>query len=48
MPRKLVRCVAKLKRRGYPASRAWPICIKSTGLKPHKKKRKLVSVKRKK
>lgn len=48
MPKKLVRCVAKLKRKGYPESRAWPICIASTGLKPHKKKRKLKRIKRKK
>lgn len=37
MPAKLKSCVEKVKAKGTPASSAWPICVKSTGLKPHKK-----------
>lgn len=39
MPRKLRRCVAKVKAKGTPASSAWPICVKATGQKPHRKKK---------
>lgn len=38
MPAKLVRCVDKVMAKGMPKSSAWPICVKSTGLSPHKKK----------
>lgn len=32
-------CIRKVKRKGGPSAKyAWPICIKSTGQKPHKKK----------
>lgn len=37
MPKKLTRCVQHLKDKGYPEDSAWPICVESTGLKPHKK-----------
>jgi len=38
MPKKLVDCVSAVKARGGPnAKYAWPLCVKSTGLKPHKK-----------
>jgi len=37
MPKRLVDCVEDVKRQGKPTSSAWPICIASTGLKPHKK-----------
>ena len=41
MPAKLLRCVKKVKAKGGKSAKyAWPICIKSTGQKPHKKKRK--------
>jgi len=41
MPRKLLRCIKKVKAKGGPSAKyAWPICIKSTGLKPHKRKKK--------
>jgi hypothetical protein len=41
MPKKLLSCVKKIKAKGEPSSKyAWPICVKSTGLNPHKKKRK--------
>ena len=35
MPEKLERCVADLKAQGKPEDSAWPICIDSTGEKPH-------------
>lgn len=35
MPEKLERCVADLKAQGKSDDSAWPICIDSTGLKPH-------------
>lgn len=38
MPKKLDRCVSKLKKKGI--KNPWGICVKSTGLKPHKKKGK--------
>lgn len=39
-PEKLVSCVNKVKAKGGPSAKyAWPICIKSTKLKPHKKKK---------
>ena len=40
MPRKLTNCVKKVRRSGKSKSSAWAICIKSTGLKPHKKGKK--------
>jgi hypothetical protein len=41
MPRKLLSCVKKVKARGGPSAKyAWPICVKSTGLKPHKRRSK--------
>lgn len=40
MPKKLKRCVEALKRDGISEDSAWPICIKKTGQKPHKKKNK--------
>jgi hypothetical protein len=39
MPKKLVDCVNRLKAQGKDESSAWRICISSTGLKPHKKKK---------
>ena len=43
MPKKLINCVEAVKGRGGPSSKyAWPICIKSTRLKPHKKKSKSI------
>ena len=35
MPEKLIRCVKKVSKTN--PKYAWPICIKSTGLKPHRK-----------
>lgn len=40
MPKKLVSCVRKVVASGKPKSSAWPICVKSTGLKPHRKGRR--------
>ena len=39
MPKKLVDCVNKVKRKNPKKgeSFAWAVCVKSTGLKPHKK-----------
>lgn len=37
MPKRLDRCVKKVKKKGI--KNPWGICIKSTGLKPHKKKK---------
>jgi hypothetical protein len=40
-PEKLLRCVKKVKAQGGPSAKyAWAICIKTTGLKPHKRKSK--------
>jgi hypothetical protein len=36
-------CVARVKASGKSESEAWAICIKSTGLKPHKKKSELIN-----
>lgn len=36
MPEKLERCVSDLKAQGKSEDSAWPICIDSTGEKPHK------------
>lgn len=37
-PEKLIKCVEAVKARGGKSAKyAWPICVKSTGLKPHKK-----------
>jgi len=41
MPKRLIDCVSAVKARGGPSAKyAWPICIKSTGLHPHKLKSK--------
>lgn len=41
MPAKLIRCVEAVKKKGGPSAKyAWPICIKSTGQKPHKRKKR--------
>lgn len=41
MPKKLIDCVKKVKQQGGPSAKyAWAICIKSTGLKLHKIKRR--------
>ena len=39
MPKKLVDCVKQVTDSGKSESEAWAICQKSTGLKPHKKKK---------
>ena len=40
MPKKLIRCVEAVKAKGGKSAKyAWPICIHSTGLKKHKKKK---------
>ncbi len=39
MPAKLKRCVRKVRAKGVPKNRAWPICVKSTGQKPHRKRK---------
>lgn len=39
MPAKLKRCVKKVMAKGAPKDAAWPICVKSTGQKPHRKKK---------
>lgn len=39
MPKKLKRCVKKVQDTGKSESEAWAICVDSTGLKPHKKKK---------
>ena len=39
-PDKLISCVKKVKAKGGRSSEyAWPICIKSTGQRPHKSKK---------
>lgn len=40
MPAKLMRCVRKVKAKGHSTSSAYGICIKSTGQKPHRRKKK--------
>ena len=40
MPKKLMSCVKKVKKQGKSKSSAFAICIKSTGQKPHKKRKK--------
>jgi hypothetical protein len=42
MPEKLKRCVQHVKDQGKSEDSAWAICVDSTGLKPHKKKKKEV------
>jgi hypothetical protein len=43
MPAKLERCVARVKRQGAKIGRKkanpWAVCVASTGLKPHKKRK---------
>lgn len=39
MPKKLERCVRKVKAKGT-AKNPWAVCVKSTGLKPHHKKKR--------
>lgn len=47
MPKKLLDCIEAVKAKGGPSAKyAWPICVKSTGLKPHKKKSKSTKHKR--
>lgn len=38
MPKKLMNCVRKVKASGSKVN-PWAVCVKSTGLKPHKKKK---------
>ena len=38
MPEKLLRCVKNVSKTN--PKYAWAICVKSTGLKPHKRKKK--------
>ena len=38
MPKKLMRCIRKVKRKN-PGVNAWAVCVKSTGQKPHKRKK---------
>jgi hypothetical protein len=40
LPEKLKRCVEHVKDQGKSEDSAWAICVDSTGLKPHKKKKK--------
>tara|TARA_R100001086_G_C11619364_1_gene198368 strand:- start:111 stop:239 length:129 start_codon:yes stop_codon:yes gene_type:complete len=37
MPKKLERCVKKVRKSGKSKSSAWAICVKSTGQKPHRR-----------
>jgi len=39
MPKKLMRCVKKVQKQGKDESAAYGICIKSTGQKPHKRRK---------
>lgn len=39
MPAKLKRCVRKVMAKGASKDAAWPICVKSTGQKPHKRRK---------
>jgi len=42
MPKKLEDCVRKVKAKNKKSKKktnAWAVCVKSTGLKPHKRKR---------
>lgn len=38
MPHKLISCVKKVKRKDKSVN-PWAVCISSTGLKPHRRKR---------
>lgn len=40
MPKKLEDCVAKVKARKDSKVNPWAVCVASTGLKPHKEKKK--------
>ncbi len=40
MPKKLMDCVKKVQAKGHSKSSSYAICVKSTGLKPEKKKKK--------
>jgi hypothetical protein len=40
MPKKLERCVKKVRASGKSKSASYGICVKSTGLSPHKRKKK--------
>ena len=40
MPKKLERCVAKVKAKGKAKS-PWGVCVKSTGLKPHRGRKRV-------
>ena len=39
MPEKLLRCIRKVKAKSKGKYNPYAICIKSTGLKPHRKKK---------
>jgi len=39
MPAKLERCVRKVKAKSKGKVNAYAVCIKSTGLKPHRRKK---------
>jgi len=39
MPAKLIRCVKKVKAKGGKVN-PWAVCIASTGIKPHRRKKK--------
>lgn len=40
MPNKLKRCVMKVKAKSKGKYNPWAVCVASTGLKPHKKRKK--------
>jgi hypothetical protein len=40
MPEKLKRCVRKVQKSGKSKSASYGICVKSTGQKPHRRKKK--------
>jgi hypothetical protein len=40
MPKKLERCLRKVQKSGTSKSSAYGICVKSTGQKPHRRKKK--------
>lgn len=39
MPKKLTSCVKKVKSKSKGKVNPWAVCVKSTGLKPHKRKK---------
>lgn len=38
MPKKLISCVKQVQTKSKGKADAWAICVKSTGLKPHRSK----------